>query len=113
MHRICFALVVFLATPTATLSDLRGQSEAPSFTGEELRIIERNAALGAIVSEDPWIVRNIIDALRAEREAGRLPSTDLDSANPDLDGLERSSPQGAHDLLQLLKRVGAGTNTRK
>jgi hypothetical protein len=101
----------------------------PRFTFAEEVVIARNDALVALLPVDPWGVRRILDALAlAKRQHdGSKPSpgsgrhrdilgreapaegiTPPDAAsNPDLNLLfQRSSPEAAYDLFQILKRAG-------
>jgi hypothetical protein len=102
---------------------------APRFTFAEEVIIARNDALVALLPVDPWGVRRILDALTSAKEqpdapkpaprAGKhrdilggesLPDGVVPpdaASNPDLILLfQRSSPEAAYDLFQILKRVG-------
>ena len=101
----------------------------PRFTFAEEVVIARNDALVALLPVDPWGVRRILDALalakqRPDRpkpapESGRhrdIPGREAPveevippdaASNPDLNLLfQRSSPEAAYDLFQILKRVG-------
>jgi hypothetical protein len=93
---------------------------APPFTQAEKAVIARNAILRSVVDQDPALVRRVLDALAASemqtRSAlvgGGQPATapvQPDSSaepsdNPDLDRLERSSPEALNDLFQLLKQA--------
>jgi hypothetical protein len=107
------------------LADLRGPSDGPpGFTAAEKQIIARNVALSKLVSTDPWAVRKFLDVLAAHNAAadtrnepvpgkstGRKPAMPPKSgkgtANPDIDDLERSSPEAVHDLFQRLKQAGS------
>jgi hypothetical protein len=102
---------------------------APRFTFAEEVIIARNDALVALLPVDPWGVRGILDALALAKQEPDAPKSaprlgknrDIrgggsppdgvvppDAAsNPDLNLLfQRSSPEAAYDLFQILKRVG-------
>jgi hypothetical protein len=102
---------------------------APRFSFAEQVVIARNDALEALLPVDPWGVRRILDALAAAKEQpaerkplpspgkhrdvfGGHPLPDGMFApdpvrNPDLNLLfQRSSPEAAYDLFQILKRVG-------
>lgn len=102
------ALTTFLVSPAC--ADLRGFPGLPSFTREELVIIDRNASLLAISKTNPWIVRRILDALEKAEPGSATnqspPPTGQAGDDPDLDRMERASPEAVHDLLQLVKQAG-------
>jgi hypothetical protein len=121
-----------LALAMAVISDpgaaeLRGTPEgSPLFTPAEVAVIARNAALINALQEHPWTVRRLLDALAAveagadasssprgenargaaRRSPGEAPSLDP-QANPDLDQLQRSSPEAVLDLFEILKKAQA------
>ena len=66
-----------------------------------------------LVNEDPWTVKTFLKKLDALN--GQASEEDgVTSESPDIDRLSRSSPEGAHDLLQIIKEAGAGsTGTSK
>lgn len=118
--------IAVLISADPAIAQLRdGSSGPPSFSAAERGIIERNAALKALVESDPLVVRRAIDAVAAldarsadgaatpePRTRGigpRDPSVTLDPvANPDLNRLQMASPEAAYDLFQLLKQAGSG-----
>lgn len=123
------ALVLALAIyGDPVLADLRGLPDgAPVFSAAEQQIIARNVALATLVGSDPWTVRRFLDVLAARSAAdtrdapvaglapGAKPAVPArpgkatpgkGSANPDVDDLERSSPEAVHDLFQRLKQAG-------
>jgi hypothetical protein len=109
-------------------AELRGAPEgSPLFTPAEVAVIARNAALINALQEHPWTVRHLLDALAAveaganasssaprgenargaaRRSPGEAPSLDP-QANPDLDQLQRSSPEAVLDLFEILKKAQA------
>jgi hypothetical protein len=110
-----------LATAAAALALSTAVALAqPGFTDSDLVIIHRNAALSAIVDRNPALVRRVLDAIasaqadamsRAGARSGRdarpkrYELTPDPARNPDLDQLDRSSPEAAHDLFQLIKQA--------
>jgi hypothetical protein len=122
-----------LALAMAMISDpgaaeVRGTPEAPPlFTPAEVTVIARNAALVNVLQEHPWTVRRLLDALAAveadagtsssaphgenargtvRRSPGEAPPLDP-QVNPDLEQLQRSSPEAVLDLFEILKRAQA------
>ena len=95
-------------------ADVTVRTGTPVFSQEEKAVIARNAALQAIVATDPWTVRQFLDLLGEEddEQDGGTSEEKGSSANPDLDRIERASPEGAHDLLQLIKQAGSGSGAK-
>jgi hypothetical protein len=107
---------------------------ALSFSDADRAVIARNVELKALMRVDPAGVRTLLDAIAAagqppERPSQRYrdvlggrsggqpggqghkggePGSELDPAqNPDLSILfQRSSPEAAYDLFQIIKRAG-------
>jgi len=123
-----FLIILALAT-TVTMSaparaQLRGPTDSvPTFTAADRVVIERNEMLRSIADTHPALVRRALNALAAlddVKPRGALMPTDPQPAprpagnsappsrNPDLERLERSSPEAMNDLFQLLKQAGAG-----
>lgn len=96
------------------LADIIANREPPRFSEAEWRIISRNASLERAVVGDPWVVRQFLDALGEEFPEGSRGAQGegegkgKGETDPDLKRYERSSPEAAHDLLQIIKRAGAG-----
>lgn len=111
-------LWVAIALPLGSVSAKPSRSvERPVFSLQDHTIIERNAALRRLVNRDPWLLRRVLDAITAaDHLSGSAKSTErsaitgerhpVPSRNPDLDNLERSSPEAAHDLFLLIKKAG-------
>jgi hypothetical protein len=88
-------------------------------------VITRNAVLSALIPDNPWAVRRALDALAAvsttpdsgsKRAVGSAAPADatLDPlANPDLDQLQRVSPEALLDLFRLLKEAQPGSGGAK
>jgi hypothetical protein len=114
-----------------TMASRAGELRRPSFTPRETRIIDRNEILTSLVHRDPWAVKRALRLLkRADHGESRtseiiqmhpapgdIPrrqpqAIDL-KKNPDLDTLNRSSPEAALDLLRLLKQAGSGGRAAK
>jgi hypothetical protein len=102
------ALTALVVSPAC--ADLQGSPASPSFTREELVIINRNASLQEMSKSNPWMVRRLLDAME-KAEPGSTTSqsparSDETSDDPDLDRMQRASPEAVHDLFQLLKQAG-------
>ena len=116
-------MVALAALSEPAWAELRGTPEgAPVFTAAEVAVITRNAVLSTLIQDNPWAVRRVLDALAAvsttpdgagkSGSAAPRPDAALDPlANPDLDQLQRASPEALLDLFKLLKEAaekGAG-----
>lgn len=89
----------------------------PGFSPAEQKVIARNALLRSAVQSDPALVRRALDAL-AKLDEGQMRAGGMiesgktaqpkrtTTPNPDLDRLERASPEALDDLFQLLKQAG-------
>ena len=121
------ALVIALAALSEpAVAELRGSPEGPPvFTAAEVAVITRNAVLSALIQDNPWAVRRVLDALAAvsttpnsgsKRPVGSAAPADatIDPlANPDLDQLQRVSPEALLDLFRLLKEAQPGSGGAK
>lgn len=112
------ALVILADLSGAARADLVGvPAEPPRFSAADHRTIDRNEILRAIVSDDPWLVRRILDLLQhwqseARPGLGAAPSDAIDPAeNPDLTGIGRTA-EGSVEWLELLKRARAEKEAR-
>ncbi len=130
---LALAMASVLATATA------GASLAASFefTPRERALIARNESLRAAAAKDPALARRAMRAMNASQAGSRSyvsGTRELRSDNgrgpsqvgrpprkrngfdprrdPDMNQYQRSSPEAAHDLFQLLKRASDGS-TRK
>ena len=112
------AVLALLAGSLAGAMALGG----PALPGEESfgpadrAIIGRNESLRRDVDRDPAAVRRALDTLAAKQMPGegkpgaRSREGSLDdlfdeATDPDLDRLERASPEAAYDLFQILKKA--------
>lgn len=94
-------------------------ADSSAFSSAERTVIERNVAMMSIVNDHPKVVRRLLDALadldvetkttshsrRSDTPAERPPKAFDPEKNPDVDTLQRASPEAVHDLFQLLKQV--------
>jgi hypothetical protein len=122
-----FAMMMVAMMLSAATAAAQSEPAAPRFSFAEQVIISRNDALDALVAVDPQGVRKLLDALAiakqqpAEAKSAPTPGKHRDigpllpegfvlpdrERNPDLNLLfQRSSPEAAYDLFQILKRVG-------
>jgi hypothetical protein len=127
---VVLAVLAIIVESDVSMAQSRTEAASPNFTPGEQAIIDRNAALAAIIDSDPGLVRRVLDSIeaaqagsgsrssvpRASRSGrGRRQKTERPpdpNHNPDLDQLGRLSPEAAHDLFQLIKNASKGTNKR-
>jgi hypothetical protein len=116
-HFIMLSVVIAMIAEPA-YAELQGAlKRAPEFTRDELTIIARNEALAKVVKDDPWVVRNLLDnidraqppisnqAIETPRPPEPPPNSFDPNENPDVERLQRASPEAVHDLFQLLKQA--------
>ena len=108
------------------------QRNVLQFTAADEIIIARNEVTRDLRRTHPRDLRRILDALAFanvkrnddpdfhRRPARRVPQNNNaerpafdPERNPDLEIYQRSSPEAAHDLFQLLKQVRPGSGTAK
>ncbi len=110
------ALVILTDLSGAAHADLVGRpKDPPQFSAADSRMIGRNELLRAIVAEDPWLVRHVLDLLKQRDVAPRqgTPADGIDPArNPDLTAAGRTA-EGSVEWLELLKRARAEKETRE
>jgi hypothetical protein len=122
MRWLIFPMLAVLAMFDPARAQLRGSTDAPPvFSAAERVLIARNEMLRSVVEEEPRLVRRVLDALAAiddvqtrgalmpgdaQAAPGRPGRPAVPSNNPDLDRLERASPEAMNDLFQLLKQAG-------
>lgn len=130
---LAVAMVSALATAAAGAS-LAAPME---FTARERSLIARNETLRATAERNPALARRAMRAMAASRDGSRSMVTGTRelraeqrqgspqagkpprrrngfdaNRDPDMNQYQRSSPEAAHDLFQLLKRASDGS-TRK
>lgn len=104
---LTLASSVLLCCPLATapgFADVIARA-SPQFTDAELAIIARNESLRRTRESDPWVVKGFLERLgKLDEEAGGAEGKGQD---PDIDRYLRSSPEAAHDLLQIIMQAGS------
>lgn len=122
-HHLAALLVALTALADPAAAELRAIPEAPPvFSATETAVVARNAILSGLIQNDPWAVRRLLDSMAAiaagtapyglprsgaQPEGAPNAGISLDpKTDPDLDRLQRSSPEAVLDLFQLLKQAG-------
>jgi hypothetical protein len=109
MRKEAFLAAMLILAPITTMAQPEPGEKAapPRFNSAETRMIDRNELLHAIVAQDPWLVRQILDlvARRAPKggSAPDLHSIDL-AKNPDIAPAARAAA-GSVELIELLRRA--------
>ena len=122
--RFAIVAIALIAAIESGHADFAGNGQ--NFTFTEQVIIERNQLLHELVAIDPQGVRKLIDAVAAAKQTRRKSAVKMKrnrdvrnnrntgddvmtvnpKQNPDLYLLfQRSSPEAAYDLFQILKQV--------
>lgn len=109
--------IAILALMFATAFPVLAQG---NLSQEERDFVSRNPLLVTLQQDDPGAFRKLMAMLSAQAEKTRQPpasrqrqiplrkEADVDlSGNPDLQELQKSSPEAAHELFLVLKQVGA------
>lgn len=108
------ALGLGLSEPALAAS---GPTPLPEFSAAQLELIARNETLRAVLSRQPWLVHRVLKEMEKARAAGDERAAPLAEPrrtrkerfdkmrDPDLNGMERVSPEAAYDLFQMLKKV--------
>jgi hypothetical protein len=101
---------MLVLSPIAGLAQTREGAASPRFSTVEGRMIDRNELLSAIVAQDPWLVRQILDLVAGRKgrvgdtsAAAALGGLDL-SQDPDLAPAARTAA-GSIELIDLLRRA--------
>jgi hypothetical protein len=97
---ICIAALILFGEPL--LAGGAFADPRPSFSMTEERTIARNELLRAVVDDDPWLVRKILDMLRGS-SGSKAPA---DPADPDFASGPRDW-QATVDWNELIKRARA------
>jgi hypothetical protein len=125
VRKTLLRLTLLLAAWACCPADAQAQRGLPIFTASDEVVIERNEILQDLRRVSPRDVRRILDALAFatskrnddpdfHRKPARRMQRDNNTAdrpafdpekNPDLVVYQRSSPEAAHDLFQLLKQI--------
>jgi hypothetical protein len=109
---IAAVLVLFPAAVSSSVAQERDGGASPHFTAAETRTVGRNELLQALMEHDPWLVRQILDAV-AERDVASggsfdgaaFPSNALYTGSP-LSGAATARPDAASvEWLGLLRQV--------
>jgi hypothetical protein len=114
LNRSAGLLIAAWISATAALADVKGVTNLPTFTPEEMKLINRDARLILATKACAWRLRRALDMLEDIRQgAGRkhAAAEPVPCSVPAEDG-GRASTEGSFDLLQILKEA-AGQSTNR
>ena len=103
LRRAASLLIAAALSATAALPEVKSAPNAPTFTPEEMALINRDPRLAAASREYPEHLRCALDAwsdLRSARRPRPCPALPEDPG--------RASTEGPFDLLQILKEAAGG-----
>ena len=109
MHAaLCIGLVIFLmlfpSLSNRAASDIYFDRSSPQFSAEEFMMIVDHEPLLAAFRDNPWMLRRVMDAVRASAKT---------NADNDTEGEgEKATPEASHDLFQILKKLQSGGGDR-
>ena len=113
LNRSAGVLIAALISASVALADVKGVTNLPTFTAEEMELINRDTRLILANKNCASRLRQALDLFQdLKQSAGRtlVPAEPVLCSVPAEDG-GRASGEGPFDLLQILKEAaGQGTN---
>jgi hypothetical protein len=114
LNRSAGLLIAALLSATAAQADVKGVANLPTFTPEEMELINRDSRLILATKNCAVRLRRALDLIEdMKQSAGRthVPAEPLLCSLPAEDG-GRASAEGPFDLLQILKEAAGQTTNR-
>lgn len=114
LNRSAGLVIAALLSATAAQADVKGVTELPTFTPEEMELINRDTRLMLATRNCAWRLRralNLLDDIKHGTGRAQVPAEPLLCSLPAEDG-GRGSGEGPFDLLQILKEA-AGQSTNR
>ena len=114
LNRSAGLLIAAWISATAALADVKGVTSLPTFTPEEMELINRDSRLILATKTCAWRLRRALDILEDIRHgAGRtqVAAEATLCSLPAEDG-GRASTEGSFDLLQILKEAAGQSGNR-
>lgn len=109
-YEALIAAVLVLSQISAAAAEQPDNAPSPRFTAAETHTIGRNELLNALVESDPWLVREILDAVaqRSTKNSDDFVARALDginrAKNPDLVSSTRTAAASL-EWINLLRRA--------
>jgi hypothetical protein len=107
-RRAAGLLTAAAVSSTIVLADMKGSANPPTFTAEEMALIERDERLVAAAKDYPLHLRCALDAWDDLRRSGKPKACPPIPPEPG-----RASAEGPFDLLQILKEAAGGGGTKR
>jgi hypothetical protein len=114
LNRSAGLLIAAWISAAAALADVKGVTNLPTFTPEEMALINRDSRLILATKTCAWRLRRALDTLEDIRHGAsraHVPGEPVLCSLPAEDG-GRASTEGSFDLLQILKEA-AGQSTNR
>jgi hypothetical protein len=114
LNRSAGLAIAALLSATAAQADVKGVTDLPTFTPEEMELINRDTRLMLASKNCAWRLRralNLLDEIGHGGGRTQVPDERLLCDLPAEDG-GRASGEGPFDLLQILKEA-AGQSTNR
>jgi hypothetical protein len=106
------AAVLVLSQASSAAAEPRNDSSSPQFSAAEIRTVDRNELLRALIEADPGLVRDILDAVaqRNVKNSNAFVARALDgidrAKNPDIVSATRTA-RASIEWIDLLRRARA------
>jgi hypothetical protein len=106
------AVLVLSQVPSVATAEPNNGSSCPQFSAAETRTVGRNELLRMLIESDPWLVRQILDAVAQPkaRNSDRFVARALDgidrTKNPDIASATRTA-DASIEWIDLLRRARA------
>jgi hypothetical protein len=112
LETLIAAMLVLSQLPSSATAEPNNGSSCPQFSAPETRIVGRNELLRALIESDPWLVRQILDAVAQPKArnsddflARALEGIDR-AKNPDIVSATRTA-DASIEWIDLLRRARA------
>jgi hypothetical protein len=108
LRRAASLWVATLISATGAVAELKGERVPPSFTVQEIELINRDARVAGAAKRCAWQIRRALDAISGKAAAtSRVGEPEPTICPP---GTSRASDEGALDIMKILKEAEKGTS---
>ncbi len=112
LRRTASLSVSLLLSATAALADVKSAPNSPTFTPEELALINRDPRLIYAARVCPWQLRRTLDAWDKFRHGTNPAPVQPEPCGQADEDMGRASDEAALDILKILKEA-AGQGTKR
>ena len=106
------SFAILLSATAAALADVKSAPNPPSFTPEELALINRDPRLIYAARACPWQLRRTLDAWDKIRRGDNPSPLQPEPCGQADEDMGRASDEAALDILKILKEA-AGQGTKR